>query len=473
MGKNKRQTKNGINRHVLITALTGVVYWLIGEGIYTQTTAKWFTPFAIAFWFVLFAVVIGVVLAILSCFNADFSNPQVKKNREESFRLGIALLIILSVFAAFLEFLYELGKQSIPEPTSYIFLIDDSGSMEGTEQERTEAISDIMNGGKVSLPYAVYSFTSEATLIKPIGSYHTGDEAQIRFLSDGGTDILGSLAFVLSDLKEGKLSQAGANPRVLLLSDGASSSWGLKNVCRQSVNQGVSVSTVGMRGSNASLLKRIAGLTGGVFVRCDDVSALSSTMNTAITSNAERNLLSERVMFKRNLLYGILRVVFLVLLCFVWSLYKGRFVWEDNSNTSKGGFYPPWSPHCCAFAAVTLELLANSGISLRMLRLVFCVLWAVTIGHSNRRSKEAYYTTKVSFGGGSSLPPQKSDSQIKSIIDDQQANHEIKTIRNDGDNTLNPLDVKPESGPSQTDSGVNTSGSGLNLSEDPFNSKNN
>lgn len=45
-----------------------------------------------------------------------------------------------------LEYLYELNpKQKIIEPTSYIFVIDESGSMSGNDPEglRYDAVSDL------------------------------------------------------------------------------------------------------------------------------------------------------------------------------------------------------------------------------------------------------------------------------------------------------------------------------------------
>ena len=91
---------------------------------------------------------------------------------------GISAIMLVILFAAtlLLEFLYELGGGiTTYKPTSYIFVIDDSSSMVSNDpyNERVSAIKEIMERERI--PYAVYKFSDDARLIRPMDSYH-GDE---------------------------------------------------------------------------------------------------------------------------------------------------------------------------------------------------------------------------------------------------------------------------------------------------------
>lgn len=442
MKQKRKGERSSVTEHLLLTALAGLIFWIIGEKIYASAMPKMANPIALALYFAAFGLVMMILLFFLPGNKADFSDPRTKKDFRHGHRIGLAAFCVFLVLTVGFEFLYELGKQPVPDPTSYIFLIDDSGSMSGTEQLRTDGITSIMEHNSSNLPYAVYMFTDHADSIKAMDSYRAGDAGKIQFQSDGNTDILGSLSTVLSDLQTGKITGAGSAPRVLLLSDGNSGDYGLKDLCEQAAAQGVSVSTVGMGSSNDRMLKRIAALTGGVFVRCDDASTLGETMETAITSSAERNLLSERFVFKNDTLYGILRVVFLMLMGVVWSFFKSGFVWGGK----EGDRALKLSILCCAAAALIMELGASAGASPERLRLIFCILWALTYGSVRHLGSRRVSTTPRVKIDPIPEPPENPPADPPLEIIGQDDPSEVVKTRISNDNSETESDP-PESDP--------------------------
>jgi len=373
--------------HLILTAVAGLIFWILGEALFPALTEKLYTPLGIALYFLIFSVIIAITLVIASWSNADFSNPANGRNRKSDLQLLAICLAVLLVFSFVFELLYELGDDTIPEPTSYIFLIDDSGSMDGTEADRVTAIRDIMASSDTTVPYAVYSFTANATLLQGMGYYAEGDEENFIFSSYGGTSILSSIADVLNDLSSGVLSGAGAYPKILLLSDGASFHIGLKNVTKSCRRASVSVSTAGMGNCDESFLQQIASLTGGVYVYCTDASDLSASLAAAIATDTDRNLLSQRVTFTHDGLYAFLRILFLCLLGVIWSFMKTRALWEEADFRHTALLL---SIGLCVCAALLMEFCADMG-SIALTRLVFCLLWAVTPGHKKQRPpKKAY-----------------------------------------------------------------------------------
>lgn len=361
----------------LISLIVGVVFWLLGELLFNTLTQKMFTPLGIALYFLIFGIILCVVITAFGYFQVDLSNKANARNTKGSIGLLAFVLILVFLLAGVFEFLYELGVKNDIQPTSYIFLIDDSGSMAGNDPSNTRpsAIEEIMKDS-ADLPYAVYKFESEATLLKGMGKYAPGDVSQMNFQSYGGTSILGAIRTVQDDLRSGKLTGAGDQPRIILFSDGGSSAFGLRNVAKDCVDNGVSICSVGFGGCNASFLKRIANLTGGVYVYCDDVSNLAASLKQAAYGNADRNLLSTRFMMKKDGLYCVLRIVFLSIVGIFWSIMKKLAAQNIKSTFEKSTLVYIL---LCAAGALIMEFLSRI-LPISIVRLLFCLAWAVVFG---------------------------------------------------------------------------------------------
>ena len=121
------------------------------------------------------------------------------------FSLSIVIIFFLSML---LEYLYELNpNQKITEPTSYIFVIDESASMSSNDPNglRYNAISEIMNSPENTLPYMVYAFSSESIILRDMG-YLTSNEEEIPINCDGATSIRETTLRILQDYKDKKWS---------------------------------------------------------------------------------------------------------------------------------------------------------------------------------------------------------------------------------------------------------------------------
>lgn len=370
----QKEKPKGRLLHIIISAVAGVVFFFLGELLYPVFTQKMFTPLGIALYFLIFFVIIGIVVVVFSFFKADFSNEKNRENYISNIKLTCIVLVGFFILTGVFEFLYELGNRTIPDPTSYIFLVDDSGSMKGTEQQRNGAINAVIKDSDI--PYAVYSFDTQAQRLRPMTNRSDIEETW-SFESDGGTDILKSIQAVLTDLDTKQLIGAGSYPKILLLSDGSSSHKGLSQTAKQATDQDVSISTIGIGNCDQFFLKKIARNTGGVYVYCDDVAQLSQSLKNATASDFSRNLLSDRLMSRLDWLYTILRILFLTIIGFIWSAMKMLLSYDDKLNRKLFRL----SFLLCTVGAVLMELLVSHlEVTDTIVRLIFCVLWAIIIG---------------------------------------------------------------------------------------------
>lgn len=373
----KKKANLSIIKHIVITAISGALFWIIGELLFSKLTQDMPAPFGIPIYMLIFFVFVAAALIALSFYKTDFSDPKNKSNIISSVKITAVTLVVFLIASGLFEFLYELGKQEIPEPTSVIIMFDDSGSMGGTEQERADAVNTLMQGDAANMPYAIYSFTDSAKCIKPMGVYTGSSPNELQFDSTGGTEVLGSIGNVLDDIEEGRLTGAGSYPKIIIISDGASSSFNMNSVTSRCRDSGISVSTIGVSNCNQGFLEKIARQTGGVFVYCSDVSSLAQNIGSAMQADTSRNLLSERIVFNNNALYAFLRILFLTLLATIWSFMKVQFTYENSDRKTKIFFI---SLALCIAGGILVECLANSSLSIKFVRFLFCVLWAVTPG---------------------------------------------------------------------------------------------
>ena len=114
-------------------------------------------------------------------------------------------------------------------------------------------------------------------------------------------------------------------------------------------------------------------------MQVDDIDDLPTQMGTVITAHASRNLISSRTVFSRDLLYAIMRVVFLSLVGVVWSWMKYETYCSAKAEVNRWVF--TLSLILCTFASILLEVfLQRLWMPPAVARLVFCVLWAITPG---------------------------------------------------------------------------------------------
>lgn len=391
-----------LSSYLQASIFSGVIAFIIGELLFERLTENLYTPLGIMLYFLLFWCILSVTLMVLLMKKLSAKDFNLKLRTSGKFYLIVLLIFLLTTIA--FEFFYELGKEEIPEPTSLIFLIDDSGSMRGNEADRVKALNDVMQNS--NLPFAVYSFADNAKLLRNMDVYQTDIiEENLNFASYGGTNIIPSINHVLEDLDNGVIKNAGQSPKILLVSDGGSSLLGLRSTAKKCMSRMVSISSIGMQGSSEATLKRIAAATGGVYVSCNDVTMLGDDLTKAIASDESRNLLSKRIIFKNDGLYAVLRILFLSLMGVLWSFLKMMMLSESNELCRKMFVS---SLIFCIIGTCIIEVGFASEISATLLRLIFVVMWAITIGTLPQKNNAADFN-----GGGIPDPAVTPDGMIK------------------------------------------------------------
>lgn len=413
--------------HLIASGVLGVLFWILGGFLYPVFTQKMWQPFGIALYFLCFVVFVGLGLIILASLRDDivFWSESKKIGKYDELKLSALLLAVFFVASLGLEFIYELGGDiSKEKPTSYVFLIDDSGSMSGNDPDnvRATAISSIMEKEAANFPYAVYSFTDQHMLLKEISYYSKSD--RYEFASNGGTNIVGSLYNVVNEIVNSASPLYGNAPKILLLSDGQSGSLGVENVIKNCNDNGIAVSAISFGGffENA-LLRRIAYKTGGEFLKVSNADDLKEGMQQAITASFKRNLISDRYVPAYDGLYLAMRILFLAFLGAIWSIIKANisFVREKKSYVK----ILKCSLIFCTTAAVGVEMLYKFGLlSQQLIHLLLCVLWALTPADVFVRAKGVAKTSVDDFKGVSIVLDGKQNQ--KGAGDEEQDKYDMK-----------------------------------------------
>lgn len=410
--------------YVKANIFSGVIAFVIGEFLFDRLTENLYTPLGVMLYFLLFGCILFVTLMVL--LSKKLSAKEFNLKLRALWKPFLVVLFIFLLTTTVFEFLYELGKEEIPEPTSLIFLIDDSGSMKGNEADRVKALNDVMKNS--NLPFAVYSFADNAKLLRNMEVYQTDiTEENLNFASNGGTNIIPSINRVLEDLDNGVINNTGQRPKILLVSDGASSLLGLRSTAKKCKSRMVSISSIGMQGSSESPLKRIAASTGGVYVSCNDVTMLGDDLTQAIASDESRNLLSKRIIFKNDGIYAILRILFLSLMGVLWSFLKMMMLSETKELCRKMFVC---SLVFCIIGTCIIEVGFANEISATLLRLIFVVMWAITIGTLPLKNNVADFNSD-----GIPDPAVTPDGMIK-LNNVTQTTHGVEELKQIGGDAL-------------------------------------
>ena len=299
---------------ILATIAAGAAAWLVGMLLYPPLSGGISRPPVIGGVFVVLYILLAVVAAVFGNAAGSWGTNILTHTKDTG---SVLLLLCAGAVVTFGLGALDLGGEPAA-PTSYIFVIDDSGSMETSDhqQERYAAIPSVLEGQSGDFPYMVYSFADNTVLLKEMAPISDGIP-NIRGNSNGQKEINGALNRVIDDYTDGVWEGGGA-PKVILLTDGGAtdieSLSQIKPVLDRFIKAGISVSTVGLGMVNESLLQEIAGRTGGVYIDIAGASELPNAMASAATRRVDRDLLSARAGTRMTVLYGILRVVFLTIL---------------------------------------------------------------------------------------------------------------------------------------------------------------
>ena len=318
----RRSRQATVNLALLaITAASGVVLWILGSILYSSMADSASRPVLIGLMFGGLCAVLCTVILVYGVIAGTFEQNLITGS-SGIFSTALILLgasVIVFLAGLLFQWIYGLniGNQD-QMPTSFVFVIDDSGSMaeNDPDQERYKAIADVLEDMPDSFPYMVYGFSDDAYIVQEMLPKSAG-VPEIAGRSSGMTEIKTALTRVMEDYQNG-VWDGGDSPKVIMLTDGYATDVNLfspiRGVLRDFASEHISISTVGLGVVDADLMKQIAEKTGGVFIDVAKASALSGAIDAAAKEFAGRDLLSSRYVPSLDFLYGFLRVLFLLIL---------------------------------------------------------------------------------------------------------------------------------------------------------------
>ena len=275
----------------------------------------------IAICFGVFALTMALSIFLLSnlfhFFRANIATGG--KDKGKIFLILLAIVLGTMLLMAGLEFLYELdfAADSVDlDASTYVFIVDDSGSMYSNDPntQRYAAIKSILEGKPDDTKYAVYAYSDETVVLQPLTTVGAGIP-DFYYTDGGGTMTLAALNTALNDCTSGKLPTTGT-PAVVLLTDGESHDILMLSDADPTLNgySGLSIPVhcIGFGSPNMEQLNYIAKNTGGQAMRIRSANQLHSAIDTVLTGGS-RTLLSDRFELVYSVPHGIMRVVFIMI----------------------------------------------------------------------------------------------------------------------------------------------------------------
>ena len=396
---------------LIVTAIAGGALGVLLTLFYNRTWNKLWSPLQMGCIFVMFYLALVIVVLIVSKVNGNAD----QYFRRSSDYVGIAFMaavgaIVIFCLGILFEFLYELGIQKqYHEPDAYIFLIDDSGSMGGNDGDfkRYDAIEEVLREKNEEFPYMIYQFTGSVKTARAFGPISEG-MGDIPRENNGNTDLRGALETLLEDYDKGVWGTS-KYPRIIVLTDGQTSGFGMNGIIGDCVEHEITVGTLGLgQGASSRLLKRIALRTGGTFVAIDDVSGLNEAMQEASQKNAKRDLFSERNYVKNDALYAALRILFLAAL----GALIGGWMYCFSLNGRDVGIIMLCAGVTAVLAAILMEFgMEHLPIASGLIYLLFFVLVGMTPAMAPYTEKKK--KTKARTKSPERLPKENPDKDKK------------------------------------------------------------
>ena len=333
-GRGERKTTSELDKVTLIISIiVGLAGCLAASLVYRLIRGDLWSPLAVGISFMVFAIVFIVVMCIVSMVNDNLSYHVSKHHDGGKIALALGAVSLLALILGILfEWIYEIDFFGKPggyqEPTSYVFLIDNSGSMETSDPDglRYQAIPKIIETQDADFLYAVYSFNNGVKEERALAPVSAGNN-EYTPVNSGGTQIRETLKVMYRDYEKELKSQLGDAPKFLLLSDGYATDIGffssINGILRDYAETPITISTVGLGDTDDTLMQQIADDTGGVYLSVDHVDQLEQSMQQAMEESGEnkyaRTLYTYRNVPGLDFLYGIMRILFTAILSIMIS----------------------------------------------------------------------------------------------------------------------------------------------------------
>lgn len=323
---------------LVLSILLGVAAWFVCAVLYGALVDALPGPLLMGLVFGVLALAMALGVFLISTLSGTFEKNVITGGSTGSV-IGFLIVAVLLVGAlgALFQWLYSLRfRGASAQPTSYVFLIDNSGSMEENDprQLRYDAIEEVLKGQDDDFPYMIYGFADNVELMRDMLPANR-EAGALEGFSSGGTSIRYVLNQVIDDYEDGRWD-GGRVPKVVLLTDGFPTDFEffsqIEPTLRQYARHGITISTVGLGDADVALMEEIADRTGGVFVDVSDASMLAQAMASAAARHSSDDLVTTRHNSGGlGLLFGLLRVLFLTVLGTAIGLIAGAAYGQTDS----------------------------------------------------------------------------------------------------------------------------------------------
>lgn len=415
----KRSKSKKFNVILVVTTLVaallaGKVASLLHESLLTAWgNSGWGGPLAVGLSFGIFLVIVGLAVLLTSnlmgTYRADVVTGRNSRLRVFSYiMLGvIAMMLVMGL----LEFLYECSFTSAPKepPATYVFMIDDSGSMQGNDPDemRYQVIEELLKDQRSDTRYTVYTFSDYAKLVVPMQTVAEGFPSYPA-PAYGLTYLRDCMEMVMDDYEKGIWTADGAI-KVILITDGIPND--LYGDCTMDDfslfipvldrfrNHGIAFNAVGVRYAADEMMTEMANYTGGTYVKIDNAAALVEAVSDATDSikvqRVARTLLTKRTEEDHDWLYALIRIVSITFSAVI--LAATAVVCYGNADAS--GFLMVSNAVKGVAAGVLLEVLLRFYPENTAILISFAILGCVLsvygqIGHDERN----YQDVSTDFG---------------------------------------------------------------------------
>lgn len=286
--------------------------------------------------------VFGLISAIVLIIRGNVTNSYARAGK--MIGLGLLMLLLFIGSSALFDFIYEqdmdfsVAKEEKMEGR-YVFLIDDSGSMQKDLEygaisvndpngTRFDVVEDIIKKLSDKSEFAVYMFADDTVCITPMGSVKPSEYTLDVETQGGQTYMVTAVDDVIDEIGDPD------KPTVIyLLTDGAPMDDFLADDTIERCNENnVTVNGIGFGAPDESFMRKFTEGTNGTYTDAGDVSNLATTMNTVVdipemTEDGDLLGLHKGAgLFGADILHIILRILFLVLLALIWTVAKQLFI---------------------------------------------------------------------------------------------------------------------------------------------------
>lgn len=373
---------------LIATLIAGVIGAFADVILYNAMIDTVSQPFLIALLVLVFAIILCVTISVVMAIAGNGSDSFFFLEGRTALSIALAVcLVLVFLLSMLLEWIYDTDHQVQFTDTSYIFVLDESGSMDTNDPslERYSAVSTVMQTMPDTFPYAVYMFSNTCVQIRPMADASAGPLVRPADADEtmmGSTYILNALEVVYQDIQSGNLN-AGNHPHVILLTDGCASDMSIftdTSILRQMNRANVRVSTVGLGVVDEYLMQKIANKTGGSFLTVSDASQLASGFTSVATVQSQRDLLSVRNTVSSDFLYLLLRILFLTLIGGAVACMKAIACGDDTIRVLLVGL-------AAAFVgALIVELGLLLGLPEAVAQFIYWLLLSVTVRSLPKRT---------------------------------------------------------------------------------------